>query len=43
MQDHAEKILADCRQLLFEVGILIDAREQIPVDAGAVFGNDNFE
>ena len=43
MQDHAEKMLSDRRQLLFEASILIDRRKQVALHAGAVFGNDDFE
>jgi hypothetical protein len=43
MQDQAEKMPADCSQLFLKAGFLIDRGEQIALDAGTVFGNDNLE
>ncbi len=43
MQDHVEKMRADRNQLLFEAGILVNRREHIALDAGAIFGDHDLE
>ncbi len=43
MQDHVEKVRADRRQLFFETGILVDQREHIALNAGAIFGDHDLE